>query len=311
MAELQAKLAEIRASKQTQPMVAQPAVSSVRMAELKGKLEAIRVEKRAAETNAPKPHAPIEPFKAQTAGQLYGGELVNAIKTNPVINMLAPSTKRFADTLGTARASATGSSQTIDDAHIAEADANSKLAALLKRPDVSEEQKQRIRKMLSGGTNVGTATETLPTLNKTALQVAAEGAGTGVEALQGGTLAGNAAAAKIETAARGGQGFVKSVGQGAGLGALQGAAMGGLSAAQTGENATGIATNAVIGGATGAALGGAVGGVSYGLGQIFKPKLQSDEASAAAKKVAAEIDRANSKLPVAKDMNSSGMGAAL
>lgn len=196
-----------------------------------------------------------------------------------VADFFTGNTQRFADTLGTAAAAAgTDADETMNEAHIDEAQARLDLAKRLR--GASPEEAAKIRKLLSQGYDLGAATDRLDTLNKTGKQVAGEGVGFGVELLQGGAYS---KAGKIAQGAVKGQKFLRAVGEGAKSGAIYGG-VGGLSQGlQDDGDAAHIAKTTALGSGIGAGVGAAAGAVSYGVGKAV------DATARAAKKTAAKV----------------------
>ena len=194
-----------------------------------------------------------------------------------VADVFTGSTQKFAQTLGAAAAYATGETQKIDEAKMAESESRFNLAKQLRT--ASPEQAARIKSQLGQGTDVKTATETIPALMKTNKQVFGEGLGTALEATTGGLLG----AGKTGTLGKAvAPALSKSLGQAVGRGATMGATYGGLSGLSQGlqddKGLGGLAKSTAIGGATGAALGGAFAAAGYGISKLHKvgPKLQEE-----------------------------------
>jgi hypothetical protein len=194
-------------------------------------------------------------------------------------DVLTGGTQAFAKTIGVANA--TGAQNTINKSSVAEADANLKMAKLLNRPGTTPEQKARIRAQLAQGTNIGTAAEVLPDLQKTNRQVYGEGLGFGLEAAAGGALSGVAKARTLLGAA----------GQAAGSGAAYGG-LGGTSSAMR-EN-KGVADTAKSA-ATGAVVGGVVGGTVGLAGRAVSDRLANRAAASQDK-----VDRAVGQIAQSK-----------
>lgn len=188
--------------------------------------------------------------KAQSALSKVGGF---------VTDVMAGGAKKLGETLGTA-AAAGSTARDIGAANVGEAESQRQLAQLLNKPGISDVQKQRIRNQLGQGTQVPTAGEQVPTLNKTGKQVAGEALQTTLEALSGGTI-GKAASAKNVF-----QALINGGKSGAVYGLLSGTAQG----LEKDEDVKGIIRSAATGAATGAAVGGAVGAAGYGVSQIPK-----------------------------------------
>ena len=194
-----------------------------------------------------------------------------------VADVFTGSTQKFAQTLGAAAGVATGATKQIDEAKMAESESRFNLAKQLRT--ASPEQATRIKSQLSQGTDVQTATETIPALMKTNKQVFGEGLGTALEATTGGLLG----AGKTGTLGKAvAPALSKSLGQAVGRGATMGATYGGLSGLSQGlqddKSLGGLAKSTAIGGATGAALGGAFAAAGYGISKLHKvgPKLQEE-----------------------------------
>ncbi len=194
-----------------------------------------------------------------------------------VADVFTGSTQKFAQTLGAAAGVATGATKQIDEAKMAESESRFNLAKQLRT--ASPEQAARIKSQLGQGTDVQTATETIPALMKTNKQVFGEGLGTALEATTGGLLG----AGKTGTLGKAvAPALSKSLGQAVGRVATMGATYGGLSGLSQGlqddKSLGGLAKSTAIGGATGAALGGAFSAIGYGVSKLHKvaPKLQEE-----------------------------------
>lgn len=187
--------------------------------------------------------AALEDVKRQLEGPKDDHPIARAVG-----KFFTGSTQKFGETLGTA-AGAAGASKSIGESNVAEQESRLKQAQLLNKPGTTEEQKARIREHLGQAPAIPTASEQIPSLDKSAKQVFGEGLGTGLEALSGGALG------KVTKAPTLGKAVLQGVKTGATYGALGGtstALQEDKSALETAKSAT---TGAIIGGLTGGALG--------------------------------------------------------
>lgn len=194
-----------------------------------------------------------------------------------VADVFTGSTQKFGQTLGAAAGVATGATKRIDEAKMAEAESRFNLAKQLRT--AGPEQAARIKSQLGQGTDVQTATETIPALMKTNKQVFGEGLGTALEATTGGLLGAGKTGTLSKAVA---PTLSKTLGQAVGRGAGMGAAYGGLSGLSQGlqddKSLGGLAKSTAMGAGTGAALGGAFAAAGYGISKLHKagPKLQEE-----------------------------------
>lgn len=176
-------------------------------------------------------------------------------------------TQKFAETLGSAAAVASGATKRIDEAKMAESESRFNLAKQLRT--ASPEQAARIKSQLGQGVDVQTATEAIPALMKTNKQVLGEGLMAGLEATSGGLLsAGKTGALSKAVPAVAAKTFGQAVGRGAGRGAIYGGLAGASQGLQQDKSLGGIVASTATGGAFGGVLGGSIGAAGYGLGKL-------------------------------------------
>ena len=180
-----------------------------------------------------------------------------------VADVFTGSTQKFAETLGAAAGVATGATKRIDEAKMAEAESRFNLAKQLRT--AGPEQAARIKSQLGQGTDVQTATETIPALMKTNKQVVGEALGSGLEAMSGGILSSGKKIAAGAVA----KPVVQTLGGAIKAGAKTGAIYGGIGGTSQGmqkdKSTLGILGSAATGAGIGAGIGGALGGITHGI----------------------------------------------
>lgn len=199
--------------------------------------------------------------------------------------------------LGGTAAVMSGADKMVNEAGQTNAEANQKFAELLKRPDVSEEQKTRIRKMLGQGQEIAPELDVAKAIPETqytpkqiygsALQTAANvlpfGVGGPAKSFLGKEITAVGTRLAPTVLGRAGQAAIAGAGTGLALGA--GRAM------EENQDLGGIATS----GLKGAALGGALGGAFEGIGQVankIAPKVAGKIAGSALKETIGETKKA-------------------
>lgn len=197
-------------------------------------------------------------------------------------DLFTSGTQKFADTLGAAAAVATGVTRKIDEAKMQESESRFNLAKQLRT--ASPEQAAKIKSQLGQGTNLQTAVETIPALQKTNRQVFGEALATGLEATSGGLLGGGKGFALSKAVPEVAASSLKqAVGRGATTGAIYGGLSGAAQGLQDNKNLSGIVKSTALGGATGGLLGGTFGAAGYGITKL--PKFAGNKAESIYKDV--------------------------